>query len=115
MTPITEDRLLQRDIEQDASKDSLEITFKQMYDYTKVQSHKLQSEASKKRAFSNNRMVLIESAEFVRQQLPTRLAKVIMRLRSLPYGVLDTPSMNDVLSMYCNTYRISKTIPKVTV
>ena len=123
LSPAKE-KSLWRAIEQDASKELNQVTFKQLYNYTKLQSNQLRNDGANSsqdaaqtqaRTNVNNRTVLVESAEFLRQQLAPRIAKIIKTIDNLPYGVVDTPSFKNVSNAYLNTYRIVKTMPQLKV
>ena len=49
---------------------------------------------------------VIKSGEFVRSELPVRLAHRIRDFQSLPFGVMREESMKKVYEIYCEAFEV---------
>eukprot|EP01083_Nonionella_stella_P022922 63358_1 len=96
--------VLMRSISQDSKKPVTHLTFKTLFEHTKF-AHNDKNIAS---TTLNPQHFLIQSAEFARTEKPSRIAKLIMCLKDLPYGVAETESIDGVINDYITTYQEMK-------
>lgn len=57
---------------------------------------------------------LFASANYVKDELPTRLAHRIVEMKKLPYFVLTTPSLYNVYQIYINAFSSCSNFPPIT-
>ncbi|KAH8888719.1 alpha-ketoacid dehydrogenase kinase [Thozetella sp. PMI_491] len=57
---------------------------------------------------------LISSANYVRTELPARLAHRIRDMQQLPYVVVTNPNISDVYDLYYNAFDTFRKIPEIT-
>ncbi|ETO13008.1 mitochondrial pyruvate dehydrogenase kinase [Reticulomyxa filosa] len=108
MTTATSPRAtstLLRRIENDALKKPIALTFKDMYNYSEMM-HQTKSPQEQQK-------LLMKSAQFLRDQVPIRLAHVILALQNLPYGVNQAPSIQQIYDLYLQSYEVCINLPEI--
>ncbi|ETO11642.1 hypothetical protein RFI_25733 [Reticulomyxa filosa] len=96
---------LLRRVQSDALKTPIALTYKDLEAFSdKLHASKSSEEQEK---------VLIQSAEFLRQQVPIRLAHVLVALQNLPYGANSAPSIKKVYDLYLESYESCSNFPEI--
>eukprot|EP01084_Bolivina_argentea_P221408 375021_1 len=98
-----------RSISEDSKKQVTHLTFGEMVDHAKFVHH----DPNVSLTTMAGDQFLIQSAEFARSESPYRVAKLIMCLKNLPYGVSETESMEGVINDYIITYQQLKEMSTV--
>ena len=103
-------QILMRSVAEDSKKSATHLTFGEMFEHTKFAHH----DPNFSLTTLNHHQFLIQSGEFARIEKPSRIAKLIMNLKNLPYGVSETESIEYVINDYLTTYQELKNTKKIT-
>jgi len=102
--------ILLRSAAEDSNRTDTHLTFGEMLSFTQFMHYDKMSGPTA----LNPEQLLIQSGEFTRSEARHRVAKLIMCLRNLPYGVADTESVQSVIADYLSTYQEIKSVSRVT-
>ena len=98
-----------RSVSEDSKKNVNNLTFGEMFEHTKFAHH----DKNFSLTTLNPHQFLVQSGEFARTETPPRIAKLIMCLKNLPYGVSETESIQSIVSDYLVTYQEIKETTKI--
>ncbi|KMS93405.1 hypothetical protein BVRB_031810, partial [Beta vulgaris subsp. vulgaris] len=86
-----------KEIRDVSMKNQTDVTLRTMFDIGRVKS---------------SSAALIQSALFLREELPIRLAKRVLELENLPYGLSAMPSVKKVHNLYVDSFKLLNNSPK---
>lgn len=96
--------ILMRSATEDSTKSIKSLSFGEMLNHTRTAHHNQKPESSSRLKLMNAEQLLIATAEFSRHELTPRIARQIMSLKNLPYGVSDTESIGLLALLLCTLF-----------
>eukprot|EP01083_Nonionella_stella_P150129 477742_1 len=109
----TSNPLLSRLREDAAKTDLVELSFKDMVEYSRGDLFAPPPPIPLRKSKRNQEAHIIESAEYVRKQLTCLMARIIIDFQNLPYGVGNNQRIGQIMQTYVDSYATIKQLPKI--
>ena len=82
--------------------------------YARIEPQRMHLNAALEFGCEVNPTKLIQSAKFVRKELPVRLARSIRSFQTLPYIVCINPHVNYVYNKFCDAFQVFSSVEPIT-